>query len=269
MSDTVSIDDREFGQFQTWLYRAAGISLSPAKKALVAGRLFKRLKHYELHSYGEYFKLIMSDPRKSELQVALDLLTTNETYFFREPKHFDFLRDVALPELRGSGPLRVWSGACSTGEEPYTLAMVLADNLAGRPWEIVASDISSRVLDKARQGRYPLEATRGIPEALLNKYCLKGVGANHGCFMVEPALASRIDFQAINLNNPLPKLGMFDVIFLRNVMIYFDQPTKIQVVARLLPLLKPGGHLIISHSESLHGVNDTLKLVAPSIYRKP
>ena len=269
MPDTAVIDDREFGQFQSWLYRAAGINLSPAKKALVAGRLFKRLKHYELQSYGEYFKLIMNDQRTGELQVALDLLTTNETYFFREPKHFDFLRDVALPELRGSGPLRVWSGACSTGEEPYTLAMVLADNLAGRPWEIVASDISSRVLDKARLGRYPLDGTRGIPEALLHKYCLKGVGTNHGCFMVEPALASRIDFQAINLNNPLPKLGMFDVIFLRNVMIYFDNDTKVQVVKRLVSHLKPGGYFIVSHSESLNGITDELRLVKPSIYRRP
>lgn len=115
MSDTVSIDDREFGQFQTWLYRAAGISLSPAKKALVAGRLFKRLKHYELHSYGEYFKLIMSDPRKSELQVALDLLTTNETYFFREPKHFDFLRQHVLPK---AAPGAAAAGHCRAGRGP-------------------------------------------------------------------------------------------------------------------------------------------------------
>ena len=151
-SDTVSIDDREFGQFQTWLYRAAGISLSPAKKALVAGRLFKRLKHYELQSYGEYFKLIMSDPRKSELQVALDLLTTNETYFFREPKHFDFLRQHVLPKAAPGKVFRVWSAASSSGEEPYSLAMTLAECLGTTPWEIVGSDISTQVLAKARTG---------------------------------------------------------------------------------------------------------------------
>ncbi|MDO9345501.1 MAG: protein-glutamate O-methyltransferase CheR [Pseudomonas sp.] len=261
------LSDTEFQQFRSLIHQIAGISLSDAKKQLVSVRLAKRLQAFQLTTYGAYYKLLMKDA--TELQVAVDMLTTNETYFFREPKHFDFLRDVALPELRGSGMLRVWSGACSTGEEPYTLAMVLADNLAGRPWEIVASDISSRVLDKARQGRYPLEGTRGIPEALLNKYCLKGVGANHGCFMVEPALAAKIDFQAINLNNPLPKIGMFDVIFLRNVMIYFDNDTKVQVVKRLVSHLKPGGYFLVSHSESLNGVTDELRVVKPSIYRRP
>jgi chemotaxis protein methyltransferase CheR len=263
----VILSDAEFQQFRNLIHQIAGISMSDAKKQLVSARLAKRLQVFKLNTYGAYYKVLMKD--STELQVAVDMLTTNETYFFREPKHFDFLRDVALPELRGSGPLRVWSGACSSGEEPYTLAMVLADNLAGRPWEILASDISSRVLDKAREGRYPLEAIRGIPEALLNKYCLKGVGANHGCFIVEPALASRIDFQAINLNNPLPKLGMFDVIFLRNVMIYFDSDTKVQVVKRLVSHLKPGGYFLVSHSESLNGVTDELRLVKPSIYRRP
>lgn len=263
----VILSDAEFLQFRTLIHQIAGISLSDAKKQLVSARLAKRLQVFNLNTYGAYYKVLMKDA--TELQVAVDMLTTNETYFFREPKHFDFLRDVALPELRGSGPLRVWSGACSSGEEPYTLAMVLADSLGGRPWEIVASDISSRVLETARQGRYPLEGTRGIPQALLNKYCLKGVGANHGCFMVEPALASRIDFQAINLNNPLPKLGMFDVIFLRNVMIYFDSETKVQVVKRLVSHLKPGGYFLVSHSESLNGVTDELRLVKPSIYRRP
>ena len=263
----VILSDAEFAQFRDLIYQIAGISLSDAKKQLVSTRLAKRLQVLTLNTYGAYYRVLMKD--SAELQVAVDLLTTNETYFFREPKHFDFLRDVALPELRGSGPLRIWSGACSTGEEPYTLAMVLADNLAGRPWEIVASDISSRVLDKARLGRYPLDGTRGIPEALLNKYCLKGVGANHGCFMVDPALAAKINFQSINLNNPLPKLGMFDVIFLRNVMIYFDNDTKVQVVKRLVSHLKPGGYFLVSHSESLNGITDQLRLVKPSIYRRP
>ncbi len=263
----VILSDAEFQQFRTLIHQIAGISLSDAKKQLVSARLAKRLPVFKLTTYGAYYKVLMKDA--TELQVAVDMLTTNETYFFREPKHFEFLRDVALPELRGSGKLRVWSGACSTGEEPYTLAMVLADNLAGRPWEVVASDISSRVLDKARQGRYPLEGTRGIPEALLNKYCLKGVGANHGCFMVDPALASKVDFQAINLNNPLPNIGMFEVIFLRNVMIYFDNDTKVQVVKRLVSHLKPGGYFLVSHSESLNGLTDELRLVKPSIYRRP
>ena len=263
----VTLSCTEFQQFRSLIHQIAGISLADTKKQLVSARLAKRLRALQLTTYGAYYNVMMKDA--AELQVAVDMLTTNETYFFREPKHFDFLRDVALPELRGSGTLRVWSGACSTGEEPYTLAMVLAENLVGRRWEIVASDISSRVLDKARHGRYPLNGTRGIPEALLNKYCLKGVGANHGCFMVEPALAAKIDFQAINLNDPIPKIGMFDVIFLRNVMIYFDNDTKVQVVKRLVSHLKPGGYFLVSHSESLNGVTDELRVVKPSIYRRP
>ena len=263
----VMLSDSEFQQFRSMIREIAGISMSDAKKQLISGRLAKRLQFFKLTSYGSYYRLLLND--KAELQMAVDLLTTNETYFFREPRHFEFLKAVILPELRGQAPVRIWSGACSTGEEPYTLAMVLADSLGARPWEILASDISSRVLDKARSGRYPLDAIKGIPEALLNKYCLKGVGSNSGIFMVDQALASRIDFMALNLNNPVPAVGQFDVIFLRNVMIYFDNQTKSQVVQRLLKHLKPGGYFVISHSESLNGITDDVQLVKPSIYRKP
>jgi chemotaxis protein methyltransferase CheR len=264
-----ALNDREFSQFQGWLYSAAGISLSPAKKALVAGRLFKRLKHYELDSYGEYFKLIMSGQRNDELQVALDLLTTNETYFFREPKHFDFLSQQVLPHATPGKTFRLWSAASSSGEEPYSLAMTLAEGLGTTAWEIIGSDISSQVLAKARSGHYPMERARTLPQPLLHKYCLKGTGSQEGTFLVDRGLRNRIKFLQVNLNETLPEVGEFDVIFLRNVMIYFDQETKIKVVARLLPRLKPGGYFIVSHSESLNGVCDSMKLVAPSIYRKP
>ncbi|MEE4635731.1 CheR family methyltransferase [Pseudomonas alliivorans] len=269
MPDTAALNDREFGQFQSWLYRAAGINLSPAKKALVAGRLFKRLKHYELKSYGDYFKLIMTDQRHGELQIALDLLTTNETYFFREPKHFDFLRQHVLPLATPGKTFRLWSAASSSGEEAYSLAMTLAEGLGTTPWEIIGSDISTQVLAKARTGHYPMERAGTLAQPLLVKYCLKGTGRQEGTFLIEKSLRNRVNFVQVNLNETLPDLGEFDVIFLRNVMIYFDQETKSKVVARLLPRLKSGGFFIISHSESLNGVNDTLKLVAPSIYRKP
>ncbi|MDP9528846.1 CheR family methyltransferase [Pseudomonas protegens] len=261
------LSDIEFQQFRVMIRDVAGISMSDAKKPLVSGRLAKRLQFFNLSSYGGYYRLLMKD--KAELQVAVDLLTTNETYFFREPKHFDFLQQEVFPKLRGNAAVRIWSGACSSGEEPYTLAMVLSSSLGTRPWEILASDISSRVLDKARAGRYPLDATKGIPQALLKRFCLKGVGSNHGIFIIEPSLASRISFMPINLNNPLPAVGLFDVIFLRNVMIYFDNQTKTQVVQRLLGHLRPGGYFVISHSESLNGITEELQLVRPSIYRKP
>ena len=182
-----ALNDIEFNQFQSWLYQAAGINLSSAKKALVAGRLFKRLRHYELDSYGDYFKLIMSGQRADELQVALDLLTTNETYFFREPKHFDFLRQQVLPKAAPGKVFRVWSAASSSGEEPYSLAMTLAEGLGTTPWEVVGSDISTQVLAKARSGHYAMGRAETLPQPLLVKYCLKGVGRQDGTFLVDKA----------------------------------------------------------------------------------
>jgi chemotaxis protein methyltransferase CheR len=262
-----TLSDPEFRLFRDLMYKLAGISLSDAKKQLVAGRLARRLRQLELESYGDYFKRLQKDG--GEMQTAVDLLTTNETYFFREPKHFDFLRNHALPGLKSGGTVRVWSGACSSGEEPYTIAMVMAEVLGGRPWEIVASDLSSRVLDKAKEGRYSMEDAEGIPRPLLAKYCLKGVGSQEGTFMVKPDLRRRITFRQVNLNVALPDMGQFDVIFLRNVMIYFDIETKRQVIRRLLPLLRPGGYFMVSHSENLNGISDALKTVQPAIYRKP
>jgi chemotaxis protein methyltransferase CheR len=263
-----AITDREFADFRDFVFQAAGISLSPAKKALVSGRLMKRLRHYQLSSYKEYFDFITSGREPAELQTALDLLTTNETYFFREPQHFDFLGKTILAAQPPGQTFRIWSAACSSGEEPYTLAMVLADSLKTTPWEILASDISSTVLSKAQTGHYSVERAEKIPPAFLKAYCLKGIGPQGGTFLIDPKLRSRIRFMSVNLNASLPQVGIFDVIFLRNVMIYFNAETKRQVVARLLSVLKPGGYFFVSHSETLHGVTDALKMVQSSIYRK-
>lgn len=264
----IAISDREFADFQAFVYQKAGITLSSAKKALVSGRLLKRLRHYQLASYREYFQLIMSGQEPAELQTALDLLTTNETYFFREPQHFEYLRTAILPARKPGEAFRIWSAACSSGEEPYTLAMVLADQLGTTPWDIVASDISSRVLATAQAGQYRMDRAEKIPQAYLKAHCLKGIGDQAGTFLVDPKLKSRIRFLSVNLNASLPQVGTFDVIFLRNVMIYFNTDTKRQVVERLLSVLKPGGYFIVSHSESLHGITERLKMVRSSIYRK-
>ena len=263
------ISTDEFKQFKSWIYDVAGISLSDHKKALVMGRLAPRIRHYQLTSYGDYFCLLNSGKQPAELQIAVDLLTTNETYFFREPKHFDFLRNHILRDHKPGRQLRTWSAASSTGEEPYSIAMTLAAALGDGPWEIVASDLSSRVLERARSGHYSMERAKNIPHPLLAKYCLKGIDSQDGTFLIEPKLKNRIHFTQINLNNSLPQIGEFDVIFLRNVMIYFDVTTKRQVIERMLPHLRRGGYLIVGHSESLNGVNDRLKIVTPSIYLKP
>ncbi|HEU0188927.1 MAG TPA: protein-glutamate O-methyltransferase CheR [Gallionella sp.] len=265
----VTINDKEFSQFQKLLHQIAGISLSETKKPLVHGRLAKRLKQHQLNSYGEYFRLLTSGRQPGELQIAVDLLTTNETYFFREPRHFDFLREKILPNRKPGRQFRVWSAACSSGEEPYSIAMHLADHLGDTPWEVIGSDISTRVLEKARVGHYPMERIEGIPPHFLAEHCLKGVGSQEGTFLIDSKLRSRVNFMQVNLNEPLPKLGEFDVVFLRNVMIYFDLEMKRRVVSRVTSLLRPGGYLLIGHSESLNGVTDRLVSVMPAVYRKP
>lgn len=266
-----TITDAEFSKFQRFIYDAAGISLSSGKKALVCGRLSKRLQAHRLDSYAKYFELLSSGRAAAEVQTAIDLLTTNETYFFREPKHFDLLRELAkaAADAPRPQPFRVWSAAASTGEESYSIAMVLADCLDGLAWEVMGSDISARVLQRARIGHYPLERTRHIPQAYLKRFCLRGMGEEEGTLLVERQLRSRVSFSQVNLNAELPRLGSFDVIFLRNVLIYFDVATKRQVVARVLSLLKPGGHFCIGHSETLNDISTAVVQVAPSIYRKP
>lgn len=268
-TSTTPITDQEFSQFQRFIFDAAGISLSSSKKALVSGRLAKRLQHCGLTSYGAYFKLLMSGQASDEVQTAIDLLTTNETYFFREPKHFEFLRDLATGAAKNAQPLRVWSAASSTGEEAYSIAMLLADCMGSTHWEVIGSDISTQVLQDAATGHYTLQRARNIPPAYLKRFCLKGTGPHQGTLLIERNLRSKVRFVQVNLNAPLPNLGSFDLIFLRNVMIYFNDDTKRQVVARVLSLLKPGGHFCVGHSETLNGITQAVQALAPSIYRKP
>ncbi|HOL65417.1 MAG TPA: CheR family methyltransferase [Accumulibacter sp.] len=266
----LAITDQEFTLFQRLIYKIAGIDLADSKKVLLVGRLQRRLREHQLTSFSEYYRLVTSGKHPQELQTMVDLLTTNETYFFREPRHFDFLRDEILPRRPRSERFRIWSAASSSGEEAYTLAMVLAEAMPIGAWKVFGSDISTQVLDKARNGQYSLERTQGIPPALMRKYCLKGVRSNEGTFMVAPALREHVTFGQINLTRPVSReLGLFNVIFLRNVMIYFDAETKRKVVGHLLPHLVSGGHFIVGHSESLNSINDTMLLVQPTIYRKP
>ena len=263
-----ALSDHEFARFQRFIHEAAGITLSDSKKALVSGRLAKRVAHHGLPSFGRYMDLLTQTEAGTEVQTAVDLLTTNETYFFRESKHFDLLRQLALSARERRRPLRVWSAACSSGEEVYSIAMVL-DDVLGSGWELLGSDISSRVLQRAARGHYPLERTRHIPAAYLKRYCLRGFGEQQGTLLIDRSLRERVRFTQLNLNTALPRIGSFDVIFLRNVMIYFNAETKRQVVARVLAQLAPGGIFCIGHSESLSDISSAVEQIAPSIYRKP
>lgn len=264
----LSISDSEFRLFSAMIYRIAGISMGPAKKPLVASRLMKRVKHFGLASYADYFHLISEAEQAEELQVAVDLLTTNETYFFREQKHFDFLQQTIIPSLPPGQVLNVWSAACSSGEEPYSVAMLAAQVMGSDRYRVMASDLSTRVLEQAEQGIYPLSRTMNIPDNLLKKYCLKGIGSQDGKLMVDPELKRHVQFFQHNLNSSLPGQHAFDLILLRNVLIYFDADTKRRVIQHLLPSLKAGGYLFISHSESLNGISHGLQMVKPAIYRK-
>jgi chemotaxis protein methyltransferase CheR len=269
MANMIPISDQEFIGFQRFIYDAAGITLPSTKKMLVSGRLGKRLHHCSLASFSDYFALLKSGNAPDEVQIAVDLLTTNETYFFREQSHFDLLRTLALSARRRPGMFRVWSAASSSGEEAYSIAMVLADCLDNAPWEVIGSDISTRVLAAAATGHYPMERARHISSDYLRRFCLKGFGEQQGSLLVDRNLRSRVHFKQVNLNQPLPELGMFDVIFLRNVMIYFNEDTKRQVVGRLLSQLKSGGHFYIGHSETLNDISNAVDLMEPAAYRKP
>jgi chemotaxis protein methyltransferase CheR len=263
------ITEAEFNRFQRFIFNAAGITLSEVKQALVSGRLGKRLAQHQLDTFGEYFEMLSSGQHPDEVQIAVDLLTTNETYFFRETKHFDFLREQALATRARGQAFRVWSAASSSGEEAYSVAMVLADCLGGAPWDVLGTDISTQVLQQAARAVYSMERARHVPPEYLRRYCLKGTGDYAGRLLIERSLRGRVRFAQVNLNVPLPDLGSFDLILLRNVMIYFNDETKRGVVARVTAMLKPGGHFFVGHSESLNGISNAVEQVAPSIYRRP
>ncbi len=263
------ITDVEFSRFQRFIFEAAGITLASSKQALVSGRLSKRLAAHGLDSFSDYFQLLVSGQAPDEVQQAVDLLTTNETYFFRETKHFEFLREQALAARERGQAFRVWSAASSSGEEAYSVAMVLADALQGGPWEVLGTDISTRVLKSAAMALYPMERARHMPPAYLKRYCLKGTDDYAGKLLIAPELRQRVQFAHVNLNKALPELGQFDLVLLRNVMIYFNDETKRAVVARVVGRLKPGGHFCVGHSETLNAITNALEPVAPSIYRKP
>lgn len=257
----------EFRRFQKLIFDAAGIHLAPIKLSMVEGRLAKRLKALQLPDFVSYVRYI--DLHEAEYQLVVDLLTTNETYFFREPKHFEFLREQVLRQLPNGQKLQVWSAACSSGEEPYSIAMLLENELGNKGWSILASDISQQVLLRAKLGLYPLSRTEGIPQAYLKKFCLRGIDQEAGNLLVDKKLREKVAFSQVNLLDPPPGLPQFDVIFLRNVLIYFQAETKERVVMQVIKYLRSGGYLFIGHSETLNGLECGLQQVAPAIYRKP
>ena len=258
----------QFQDISRTVYDVAGIQLRPGKEGLVRSRLAKRLRALGLATYEEYLARVAGDASGRELAEMVDALTTNKTNFFREPAHFTFLRERVLPALPASAPLRIWSAGCSTGEEPYTLAMTLHEalpDLARRDVRILATDISSRVLAQARAGRYPDAVAGDVPPELLRRYFARVPG---GAWEAGASLRDLIAFARLNLMEAWPMRGPFQAIFCRNVMIYFDKPTQQELVARYYEMLAPGGHLFVGHSESLSGIAHRFTYVQPAVYRR-
>lgn len=275
MGAALSDDDYEF--LCKLIYERSRIHLGPDKRVLVTSRLAKRLRHYGLDSYGDYCDLLRSPRGAEELQFLIDRISTNHTHFFREIKHFDFLSEVVIPkwqaENRRMEPFRLWSAASSTGEEAFSIAIHLSEHFApaetGR-WQIEGTDISTRVLEIAQRGVYEAEKLGSLTPDLLRRHFQRGLNQWQGHLRVKEDLRKRVNFQHLNLldgNYPFAK--PFDVIFCRNVMIYFDRVTQEALVRQLSEKLIPGGYLFVGHSESLSGVKHALKLVRPAIYVKP
>ncbi len=258
----------EFQKISGLLYAVSRITLQDGKEELVKSRLLKRMRAIGIRSFGEYLARVDGDP--AEKYQMVDLLTTNKTSFFREDAHFDFLKTRVLPGL-GGGRLRVWSAGCSSGEEPYTIAMVLREYYAQGPQpdaRILATDLSKRVLARAEAGTYDEEVLREVPAQLASKYfdCVETRKPRR--YSARQALRSLITFAPLNLMEDWPMKGPFDVIFCRNVMIYFDKATQERLVNRFYGLLKPGGYLFSGHSESLAGMNHSFRYVQPAVHLK-
>ncbi len=260
------LSDAEFVGLRDWLYQQTGIHLTDIKKSMITGRLQKRLQALKLARYSDYLRLLKDPQRKEEQQRALNLLTTNETYFFREDKHFKFLSQLVSNEPNRQW--QIWSAAASSGEEAYSIAMQLADCIGlQRQWQVLGTDINTAVLEKARRAIYPITGATKIPQLLLTQYCLKGIGKDLGWFRIDPDLRQRVSFEVANLFKPTFRAQKFDVIFLRNVLIYFELDDKKVIVENMLQQLKPGGYLLVGHAESIHGYHDALVQQQASCYR--
>jgi len=260
----------EFRQIADLAYQRFGLDLKRGKEALVAARLGKKLRKLGFSTFAEYHRHVLADASGDALIELIDALTTNHTSFLRERAHFEFLARAVKEEFRAVTTLRVWSAACSSGEEPYSIAMCLAEALAAAParrFEILATDISTRVLRAAERGVYPISRFDDVPEAWRRAYLLRGRGASEGFYKIKPQLARAVEFARLNLIEPFPHQPPFHVIFCRNVMMYFDKPTQQNIVERLSARLERDGYLLVGHSESLTGVEHGLQYVRPATYR--
>jgi len=269
---SAELSKKQFEKISQLIYQLCGIKLGPGKEGLVKSRLVKRLRTLGMRSFDQYLSLIESEGAGQELAAMVDLLTTNKTSFFRERQHFDYLSQQILPSLT-AGPrrIRIWSAGCSSGQEPYSLAIVLREQIQDIDcWDarILATDISARMLARAREAIYEEEAVRDVAPALLQKYFVCVRSRHPRAYRVNDDLRAMVKLAQLNLMGEWPMKGPFDLIFCRNVMIYFDKPTQQALIDRFWQLLAWGGHLFVGHSESLVASAHRFHYVQPAVYRK-
>lgn len=267
---TAELNEGQFQKICGLVYDTSGIKLKKGKEALVRARLMKRLRALDIGTVSDYMKLIESRSGATELDALIDVMTTNKTSFFREIEHFNYLRDTVLPSL-DDPRLRFWSAACSSGEEPYSLAMLLQrnlENINARDVLILATDISRQMLEKAQKAIYPQKTIQGIAGDQYAKYFSKLRQGNQPQCQVVREVRQLVRFAWLNLLERWPMKGPFNVVFCRNVMIYFDRPTQQKLIDRFYDLIAPGGYLFVGHSEGMSGVKHRFQYVKPAIYRK-
>jgi len=262
------LGQREFHQIRELAYRTFGLDLKPGKEELVSARLQRLVRSGGFPSYKEYYRHVLGDSTGESLLALIDALTTNHTAFLREPDHFDFFREKLIPALARRESVEIWSAACSTGEELWTLAFVLRDALSSLRARLLGTDISRRALAQAERAVYPAERVSGLSPAWIKGYFSKE-GGDQKLYRVKPEIRAQAAFQRINLIEPISWSRQFQVIFCRNVMIYFDRPTQERVIANLSRSLEPGGYLFVGHAESFTGIDHRLEYVRPAIYRQP
>lgn len=276
---TIKMSDAEFRQFSEFIHKKFGINLTPSKKTMLTSRLLKRLRSLKMQSFADYYDYLMSPAgRKNEVIHMIDVVSTNKTEFFREPVHFDFFKDVALPELlsrekkRSLRKINVWSAGCSSGEEPYTLAIVLAEFLESWPrasFSILATDVSQQMLMAAEKAIYDQETVMNISLHHMRNYFMQGKRSQEGFYRVGPKLRRHVTVKNFNLMESFSSIRIqMDFVFCRNVMIYFNRDTRKILVNKFYRQLKNGGYLFIGSSETLSGLGTEFRQAGPSIYRK-
>ncbi|BCN93018.1 chemotaxis protein methyltransferase [Thiomicrorhabdus immobilis] len=264
--------DQDFSRVKTIVYDYAGIDLNDSKKNLVYNRLSKRIRFLNMHSFSEYLDFV-ENQGEAEFVHLINAITTNLTFFFRENHHFDYLAKTVIPGLlksnSASKKVRIWSAGCSTGEEPYSIAIILKESMpAGWDAKVIATDLDSNVVSAGQSGIYKMDRLKGVSEERKKRWFLKGSGSQEGYVKVKPELQQIIEFGQLNLMHDWPLKDDIDVIFCRNVVIYFDKPTQSKLFNRYADRLPENGHLFIGHSESLYKVCDRFELLGQTIYRK-